>query len=334
MVGQIHCLRLELETRLSMEVTPAMDVWPWLMRHAGWLLEWYHVKCNKKTAFEDCFGKPYQGEVMKFAEAALFRMAVPPCGRVRSEIRQDRADARFVRGMWLGKTAESDEHLFATDSGVYTTRTVTRVPDTEPRRADLVNSLQGTLWDRLAGRRAGRPRKTAPQAPPVATPPAVKASERLSEDASERRSAKRKTSLFWSSFMSSKFFAQQTDKENEPSSASGPTDTDRGGAHANPASDEDAQVRSWTPARAAQMTERIRATNGVMQPASQPEQSKSNMSSGVKRYARAAELPDEDEQGGKFQQVEGLATVDAEIVPGESLVEDDFVVVETAEMRK
>ena len=74
--GQIRCLRLELETRLSLEATPAMDVWPWMVRHAGWLLERYHVKANKKTAFEDCFGKPYQGEVMKFAEAALFRVAV------------------------------------------------------------------------------------------------------------------------------------------------------------------------------------------------------------------------------------------------------------------
>ena len=57
--GQIRCLRLELERRLSIEVTPAMDVWPWLVRHAGWSLEKYHMKSNKKTAFEDCFGKPY-----------------------------------------------------------------------------------------------------------------------------------------------------------------------------------------------------------------------------------------------------------------------------------
>ena len=35
------------------------------------------------------------------------------------------------------------------------------------------------------------------------------------------------------------------------------------------------------------------------------------MSSRVQRDARAAELPDEDEGGGKFQQVEGLTTVDA-----------------------
>ena len=64
----------------------------------------------------------------KFPEAALFRVTVSPSGRIRDGIRQGRADARLVRGMWLGKTTESDG------------------------RADLVKSLQGTPWDRLAGR--------------------------------------------------------------------------------------------------------------------------------------------------------------------------------------
>ena len=72
--GQIRCLWLKLETRLSIEATPVMDVRPWLVRHAGWLLERYHVKGNTNKTFEDCGGKPYQGEVMKFAEAALFRV--------------------------------------------------------------------------------------------------------------------------------------------------------------------------------------------------------------------------------------------------------------------
>ena len=80
---QIRCLRLELETRLSLGLTPVMDVWPWLVRPAGWLLERYHVKANNKTAFEDCSGKPYQGEVIKLAEAALFRVAVSPSGKIR-----------------------------------------------------------------------------------------------------------------------------------------------------------------------------------------------------------------------------------------------------------
>ena len=51
---QIRCLGLELKTRLSIEATPAMDIWPWLVRHAGSLLERYHVKGNK-TAFEGLF---------------------------------------------------------------------------------------------------------------------------------------------------------------------------------------------------------------------------------------------------------------------------------------
>ena len=113
--GQIRCSRLKLETRLLMEVTPTVDVWPWLMRDAGWLLEMSHVKGNKKTAFEDCFGKPYQGEVMKFAEAALFHVAVSPSG---SSKRNQAGSSRrkICPWQWLGKTTESDEHLFATDT--------------------------------------------------------------------------------------------------------------------------------------------------------------------------------------------------------------------------
>ena len=126
----------------------------------------------------ECFGMPYQEELMKFAEAALFRMAVSR--RVRSEVRQGRVDARSVRGIWLGKTLVSDEHLFATDDGVSTTRTVKRVLHTEQRLGELVNDGQGTPWDRLAGRPAGRPRKSPPQATPVATLPSAEAEERRS----------------------------------------------------------------------------------------------------------------------------------------------------------
>ena len=94
------------------------------------------------------------------------------------------------------------------------------------------------------------------------------------------------------------------------------------------ASDDHAQVRSSTPSNPDDRTNQ--GGKRSVQPASQLEQLDSNESSGVKRDARAAELPDEDEQGGKFQQVEGLTTVDAEEIPCESSVEDDFEVDETA----
>ena len=97
--------------------------------------------------------------------------------------------------------------------GVYTARTVKRVPDTERNRADLVKGLQGTPLDKFTGRPAGRPRKTAPQATLVATPPVAKEIERPSEDADERRSAKAQE-LLQHSLMSSEFLVQQTPKTN------------------------------------------------------------------------------------------------------------------------
>ena len=83
--------------------------------------------------------------------------------------------------------------------------------------------------------------------------------------------------------------------------------------------------------RAVRLNKQIRVANTNVKSTSQPEQSKSNMISRIKRDALAAELLDEDEQGGKFTQVEGFTTVDAEEIPCESLVEDDFLIEESAE---
>ena len=182
---------------------------------------------------------------MKFAEEALFRVAVSPSARIRDGIRQGRADARFVHGLWLGKTTESDEDLFATDTRVYITRMVKPVPEAEQRRRDLVKSLQGTPWRRLARRPAGRPRKTAPQAPLVATPPLTKASERPSEDANERRCAKAQH-LTPPVVLHVIPVLRAADTENVPSSASRPMGTDHGGARGEPVSDDHAQVQPPT----------------------------------------------------------------------------------------
>ena len=162
------------------------------------------------------------------------------------------------------------------------------------KRADLVRGLQGTPWDRLAGRPVGRPRKTAPQATPVATPPVAKETERSAKAEDLNRVPR----------------ATDTEKETR-SSPSRPMETEAGGARDNTASDETPQAP--VPARCIPM-EQADTTGG------QP------VSSGVKR-----DPPDEDEQGAMFLHVEGLTTVDAEEIPCESSVEDDFLMDENTE---
>ena len=207
-------------------------------------------------------------------------------------------------------------------------RTVKRIPDTEQRRADPVKSCQGTPWDRLAGRPAGRPHKTALQAPPVETPPAATESERPSDDVSERRGAKAQD-LTPPVVPHVPPAPRAEQKITEPSTASRPVDADHGSASVDPASDDLSQVRSSAPALSSPDVHTRPSGKRSVQ-AGQPEQSKSNTSSGVERGARAAELPDEDEGGSKFDRVEGLTTFDAKEVTCESSVEDDFEVDETA----
>ena len=88
-------------------------------------------------------------------------------------------------------------------------------------------------------------------------------------------------------------------------------ETEDGGARDNTASDDSPQATVPAPSIPTEQADR---TGG------QP------VSSGVKRDARMAELSDEDEKGGKFLQVEGLTTVDAEETPCECSVEDDFMI--------
>ena len=128
---------------------------------------------------------------MKFEEAALFRVAVSPSGKIRDGTRQGRAGARLIRGLWLGKTTESDEHLLANKLGVHTTRTVRRVPDTEQKRVRLGERFARNSVEQACRTPSGRTSQNRfLKRAPVATPPAAEETERPSEDADECRSAK------------------------------------------------------------------------------------------------------------------------------------------------
>ena len=108
-------------------------------------------------------------------------------------------------------------------------------------------------------------------------------------------------------------------------------DMNHWGVSVDPASDDHSQVRSSAPAPNSPDVQTHPGGKRRTQPAEMPEQPMSSSSPGVKRDVRAAELRDEDEEGDKFQQVEGSTTVDAKEVPCESSVEDDFEVDENAE---
>ena len=123
---------------------------------------------------------------------------------------------------------------------------------------------------------------------------------------------RRKISIFQQFLMSSESSAQQTPRTNRGHRHPDQWRPKIGSSRDKTASDDFSQAPVPAPSNPVDQADRI----GGQQP----------VSSGVQRDVRTAALPDENEQGGKFLQVEGLTTADAEEIPCECSVEDDFMI--------
>ena len=68
-----------------------------------------------------------------------------------------KADARFDRGIFLGKNVETDEHIIgAEDYGVVTARTVKRMEPSKQHDKGLLLRMCGVPWDKNLGKAPSR----------------------------------------------------------------------------------------------------------------------------------------------------------------------------------
>ena len=74
LVGQVKVLRLDFEKRTGTELLANSCLWPWLIRHAGWLDARFRVKTNGATPYQDAHDSTYSSERLPFGELVLFRI--------------------------------------------------------------------------------------------------------------------------------------------------------------------------------------------------------------------------------------------------------------------
>ena len=115
--GQVRVMRIDLAARYGVVITADMPVWPWLTRHAGWLLAGFMPKASGRTAYMDAFDSNYNTEVVPFGETVLFRVLRPSHRGLPGGKRQHRADADWKRGIWRGRTEETNENVLITPEG-------------------------------------------------------------------------------------------------------------------------------------------------------------------------------------------------------------------------
>ena len=156
---QVRCLRTDVEQKYGIKIDPTWVIWTHLVPYAAWLIERFKVRANKRTSYEDSFGICYKGELMPFAETCLFRHVFNAAGKGPKKMKFSKADLRMDRGIYCGHKVDTNEFLFATANGTFSSRTAKRL-HVDMGRADVVllKAIIGTPWDRQCEAPRGRPR--------------------------------------------------------------------------------------------------------------------------------------------------------------------------------
>ena len=134
--GQVRTLISALEEKIGVKVNGTDAVPPWLILHAGTILNRFTVGKDGKTPHETLRGRKSKRQLMESGEAVH---VLPLDIKDRPNV-----DACFQDGIWLGVRLGTEEYVIGTPTGVFNARSVRRKP-IEARRDDKqVASIMGT----------------------------------------------------------------------------------------------------------------------------------------------------------------------------------------------
>ena len=78
-----------------------------------------------------------------------------------------KGDAVVVKGVWVGRSETSDEHIVLTPEGQVFSRTSRRLEPSRRHDAVFLSNVKGLPWDAEDGLVRGRPRKESAPPPPI-----------------------------------------------------------------------------------------------------------------------------------------------------------------------
>ncbi|CAK0789057.1 unnamed protein product, partial [Prorocentrum cordatum] len=148
--GRLKANRVQVEMDCGIKLTPHSSLWPFLAHHAANVTNWYSRGADGYAAHFAVYGVSYTGAVVPFAETVMTRVPVSQTGQRRSMgglvPRLTKADAAWVKGIWVGKTTNNDEHIILAIAGKVTCRTVRRMPEGERHDKELFLKVCGEPW--------------------------------------------------------------------------------------------------------------------------------------------------------------------------------------------
>ncbi|CAK0903822.1 unnamed protein product [Prorocentrum cordatum] len=122
----------------KVELKPSEPISSWLARHAGWILTRFTVREDGLTPYRRLKGRDCHGQIAEFAETAMHKLPPGAAGKM---------EARWGKGIWLGKANVSDEHMIGTPRGRVFARSIARRPDEKRWNHNLFIQIICTPFD-------------------------------------------------------------------------------------------------------------------------------------------------------------------------------------------
>ncbi|CAK0835766.1 unnamed protein product, partial [Prorocentrum cordatum] len=134
----IRTLVYTVNARYKVELKPSEPISSCLARHAGWILTRLTVRGDGLTPHRRLEGRDYHGQIAEFAETAMHKLPPGAAGKI---------NARWDKGIWLGKANVSDEHMIGTPRGRVFARSIARRPGEKRWNKNLFSQIICTPFD-------------------------------------------------------------------------------------------------------------------------------------------------------------------------------------------
>eukprot|EP00971_Amphidinium_carterae_P059907 1184955-Amphidinium_carterae.2 len=126
-----------------------------LDRHAAYLAARFLVKPTEVTPFRAVFGENFGEQCAEFRETVMARQPVSPSGKIHCNRRYNKAGTLWLKGVWLGRTEQTAEHIVAAvdeslpegeQAGVITVCAIRSLEKEKQANAVLLERMQGAPW--------------------------------------------------------------------------------------------------------------------------------------------------------------------------------------------
>lgn len=89
----------------------------WGPRHATWLHTRFNVRATSRAAYHEVYATEWRGDLCTWVETVVFQESASYSGALVMGRRNKTTDARYRKGIWLGRSEESNEHIVCTADG-------------------------------------------------------------------------------------------------------------------------------------------------------------------------------------------------------------------------